>query len=156
MPSLEFFLVCRSVSIDVHTDEITLSGVLEDVELENDGFVLVSRAVAVGSWNVAPEDRDKDFQALLRIQRPGDTEWADFPVNLSKGRHRFRALFAIENIPLDKPGDLLFELLLNAHHAAIHRVIVHKAGDRASQQDALFPKGAESPPSAASAPTGTS
>ena len=145
MPSLEYFLVCRSASVDVHSDEVTLSGVLEDIDLESDGQAVVPRAVAVGLWNLTGADGGTDFQALLRITRPGEAKGSDFPVNLDKRRHRFRALFAILDIPLDKPGELVFEMLLNATHAATHRVMVHPHGERVGQQDSLFPKGGNAP-----------
>lgn len=139
MPSLEYFLVCRSASIDVHSNELTLSSVLEDVYLDDEGHGYISKAVAVGAWNLSGDDIRLDFQALLRVKVPGqEGEGSDFPVNLVKGRHRLRALISIEGIPIETPGELTFELLLNSKHAARHRVIVHEPGASASDPDNSF------------------
>jgi hypothetical protein len=146
MPKLEYFLVCRAASVDFHSDEVTLSGVLEDIDLGDDGYAVVPQAVAVGLWNLTKADEHTDFQAVLRIIRPGEEKGNHFPVNLVKGPHRIRAVFAIQGIPLEKPGDLVFELLLNTEHAAEHKVIVHESSD-AARQESKFPKPANHSPS---------
>ena len=128
MPTLEFFLVCRSITRDVFTDEITLSGVLEDVVLEADGTAVLPTAVAVVAWNAEPNTDTADLQAVLRITRPGDTHSVPFSMNLTKGHNRYRAIYAISDIPLGAAGALLFEVLLNAERCASHRVFVHSHG----------------------------
>jgi hypothetical protein len=130
MLSVEYFVVCRSVSVDVHTDEITLAGVLEDVVLEEGDFAIIPRAVAVGVWNLDAQDMGVDHQAVLRVTRPGDPDVADFRINLTKDRQRIRVLFAVFDIPLEQPGDLVFELRLNDSPSAHHRVYVHPPGNR--------------------------
>ena len=131
MPALEYFVVCRSVSFDVDTDEVTLSNVVEDVHLDDDGTAVLPRVVAVSSWNVGDGDESRDYQTLLRITLPGEAKGADFPVNLDKQRHRHRAIITIIGVPLTKSGELLFEVFLNAHREATHKVIVHPPGTRA-------------------------
>lgn len=133
MPTLEFFLVCRSITQDLFTDEITLSGVLEDVALGPDGSALLPTAVAVAAWNAKSEAETQDLQALLRITRPGESSGKPFPMNLTKGHNRYRALFAIADIPLDAVGELTFEVLLNSEHCASHRVFVHPHSSPPSQ-----------------------
>ncbi len=128
MPTLEFFLVCRSITRDLFTDEITLSGVLEDVVLEADGTTVLPTAVAVVAWNVETKEGSEDLQAVLRITLPGDSHGKSFPMNLLKGHNRYRAIFAISSIPLGVTGELLFEVLLNAERCASHRVFVHPHG----------------------------
>jgi len=128
MPTLEFFLVCRAVTRDLFTDEITLSGVLEDIVLEADGMAQLPSAVAVAAWNAEPKSDPTDLQVMLRITRPGETKGLTFPMNLAKGHNRYRAIFAISGIPLAEPGELLFEVLLNAEPCASHRVFVHPPG----------------------------
>ncbi|HEY2910871.1 MAG TPA: hypothetical protein VGI99_11535 [Gemmataceae bacterium] len=129
-PNLEYFVVCRSVSFDVETDEITLSNVIEDVYLGSDGTAVLPRAVAISSWNIADGDRSKDFQTILTITLPGQSEGMDFPTNFDEGRHRYRAICTVAEIPLSQPGELKFEILLNRKHAASHKVLVHPPGMR--------------------------
>jgi len=140
MPSLEFFVVCRNVSMDVETDEVTLANVIEDVYLDEDGKAFLSQAAAVSSWNLGEGDTPTDSQTILRITRPGETEGSDFSTNLQIGRHRYRGISVVTDIPLDKPGLLLFELFLNAKHAAGHTVIVHPPEARIHEGMQLAPK----------------
>lgn len=128
MPTIEFFLVCRAITRDLFTDEITLSGVLEDLVLESDGTTQLPTAVAVAAWNAEHGLDPSDLQAMLRITRPGETKGRSFPMNLVKGHNRYRAIFAISDMPLESPGELLFEVLLNAERCASHRVFVHPPG----------------------------
>ena len=51
-------------------------------------------------------------------------------MNFSRGRRRYRAVQTVMNIPLDQPGDLQFEVILNGQHVAIHTVVVHPADVR--------------------------
>ena len=51
-------------------------------------------------------------------------------MNLSHLAHRCRAIQGILDIPIDGPGDITFEVLLNGEHAATHTVKIHPAGVR--------------------------
>jgi len=147
MARLEFFIVCRSVSVDIDTDEITLSQVIEDIFAE-DFPQHVAKIMAVSSWEMASDEWDKDFQAILRVTVPGEHQGREFPMNLSRGRRRYRAIQSISQIPLPCPGDLKVEVLLNGKHAATHIVTVHPPGVRAAEvsnalvtsDQALLPK----------------
>jgi hypothetical protein len=128
MADLEYFIVCRSVSIDVETDELTFGNVIED--LSPDIFPTeLPRAVAVSAWRISAEESADEFQVILRVLRPGEQpeEAADFPMNLATGRIRYRAMESILEIPLEQSGDLKFEVLLNGQHAATHIVTIHPA-----------------------------
>ena len=133
MPDLEYFIVCRSVTFDIDTDEISLSGILEDIYLEDDNGTVLPRAVAVSSWNLNDSDEGKDFSTVLRITLPDGTKPSDFPMNLERRSRRHRAMISITEIPLEKPGVITFEVLLNAQHGANHKVLVHPPGTRASE-----------------------
>jgi hypothetical protein len=129
MPRLEYFIVCRSVSADIDNDEITLSHVVEDLFLEEEGIpAFLPKIMAVSSWEISQEELTTDYQAVLRISVPGSTAPKDFAMNLARGRRRHRAIQGILQIPLTQPGDLRFEVLLNANHQATHVVTVHPPG----------------------------
>jgi hypothetical protein len=132
MPTLEYFIVCRSVSIDIDTDEVSLSNVLEDLFLDEDGKALLPRIVAISAWNLDDSELSTDFQTILAIRRPGESKSKDFPMNLSHGRKRHRAMATIVDIPLDNSGELLFQVLLNGTHQASHKVFVHPQGVKIS------------------------
>jgi hypothetical protein len=128
MPRLEYFLVCRSVMKDLNTDEITFAHVLEDVFLDAKPHIIRS-AVAISVWNIEAEDTKVDYQATLVVKVPGYAD-VSFPMNFSGGRHRYRAVQVVQDIPLHQPGALQFEVKLNGQHSATHTVTVHPPGVR--------------------------
>jgi hypothetical protein len=129
MARLEYFIVCRSVAVDIDTDEITLANVLEDVFLEESPTYVLPRIVAVSSWELSAEEMGGAFQAMLGVVLPGGKP-VRFPMNLARGRLRYRAIQGVLNIPLDQPGKLAFEVQLNGDHSAWHYVTVHPAAVR--------------------------
>jgi hypothetical protein len=124
MAKLEYFIVCESTSVDAENNRISLFHVLEDIFPDQFPYFL-PRIEAVSLWNLDPEDKDTDFQAALEIRLPGVSEGVKFPMNLSRGRMRYRAALAVGNIPLSRPGELSFEVTLNGTHGATHIVTVH-------------------------------
>jgi len=127
MPQLEYFVVCRDVLANMQTDEITLSHVLEDVFPEAYPH-LIAKATAVSVWNINADDAKLDYQATLVVKVPGNAD-VQFPMNLAKRRSRYRAMQSILDIPIDKPGDIIFEVLLNGVHQASHTVRMHPVDD---------------------------
>ncbi len=131
MARLEYFIVCRSVSVDIDSDEITLSQVVEDIFAHDFQFPqYLPKIMAVSSWEMSPDELDREFQAILRITIPGQQDGPEFSMNLSRGRRRYRAMQGVLEIPLPGPGDLKFEVLLNGKHAATHVVTIHPPGVR--------------------------
>lgn len=128
MPTVEYFLVCRSVQRDVSTDEISFVNVLEDLSPEAFPHVIPG-VVAVSLWNLDPGDETQDYQATLvvKVQNKPD---ARFPMNFAREVHRWRAIQGILEIPIEGPGKIEFEVLLNGLHGATHTVVVHPLGAR--------------------------
>ena len=127
MAKLEYFIVCESTLVDVETNAISLFHVLEDVFPDTFPDTL-ARLEAVSLWNLGPEDIRTDFQATLWVTPPGEADGAPFPMNLSKGRMRYRAAQKVLYIPLDQPGELRIEVRLNGVHAADHVITIHDVG----------------------------
>ena len=126
MAELEYFVVSRAVSRDLGSDELSFLGVLEDIKPVRLPGVL-PRVVAVSVWRITEEERAGEFQAMLRILRPGEVaaEATEFSMNLAQGHLRYRAIQMVTEIPVEQPGFLSFEVLLNGHHAASHLVTIH-------------------------------
>jgi hypothetical protein len=130
MPNLEYFLVCRSVQEDKNTGEMSFINVIEDIAPE--AYPLqIPKAIAVSLWNFQPGEETTEYQATLVIKLPGNVHGIPFPMNFSKGVNRCKAIQGVIDIPLDAPGDLIFEVLLNSAHQATHTVKVHPVGVRA-------------------------
>lgn len=128
MPTLEYFLVCRSLQEDKNTGEVSFINILEDISPDAFPYV-ISRAIAVSLWNVQEGEDTRDCQAQLIVKLPGKPE-VSFLMNFSPGKRRCRAIQGILEIPVDEPGDIKFDLRLNGHHQATHTVIVHPVGVR--------------------------
>jgi hypothetical protein len=114
---------------DADSDEIALIHVLEDIFPEVFPH-RIEKAVAVSTWNVrGPDEIAADYQATLVVKIPGKRD-ASFTMNLEKSRHRHRAIQGVLEIPIEREGNIEFEVLLNGTHAATHTVRVHPAGER--------------------------
>jgi hypothetical protein len=123
MVELEYFLVCRSIAVDIDSDDLTLCNVLEDVfPLYIPDFI--DNVAAVSSWRFSADER-KDYQAILKVTLPGEGEPAEFPMNFAEDRSRYRAIQTIRSVPIEAPGQLIFEVFLNGHRAATHHVTIH-------------------------------
>jgi len=126
MATLEYFVVAESVSTDRETNNVSVFNILEDVSgklpLE------IPRLVAVSAWNMAPEDRDKDFQVTLRIPQPWnetDPKYFDFPINFTTERRRHRVSHRLEALQIKEPGELRLQILLNGQPVATHVITIH-------------------------------
>lgn len=135
MPTLEYFVICESVSTDKDTNRVSLFNIVEEVNLHRraeqgvprNGIPIV-QFVAVSCWNRLPGDEGNDFQAMLRIHPTApDVEAAEFPLNFTMQNRRQRLLMRIAGIPEMPAGDLRFELLLNGEHAATHTITIAEA-----------------------------
>jgi hypothetical protein len=126
MAELEYFLVCRSVASDIENNELSFHGVLEDfypIALPT----VIPRIVAISAWRADADEAKLDLQAILRVFLPSETEGVDFAMNLAPGRMRHRALQALYDVPVDIPGDLRCEVMLNGKHQATHIITIHPA-----------------------------
>lgn len=126
MARLEFFVVSESSAADQVTNQLSLFNVLEEIRTERFPFAIQS-CVAVSLWRREPDDADRDWQVILRIRTPGD-EPRDFTSNFTFAqslRHRVTQRFL--GLPVQREGDLVFELLINGQHAAEHVVTVMRA-----------------------------
>jgi hypothetical protein len=132
MPTLEYFLVASSISVDQATNNVSLFHILEEVS----GTIplRLPPLVAASAWVFSPEERGRDCQAGLRIHLPGGnvlSEANGFAVNFSTERRRHRVHQFLEGLVIPASGDVRFEILLNGEHQAFHTVTVHSRDDRA-------------------------
>ena len=126
MPSLEYFVVADSISVDQDSDRISLFHIVEEVSA-TDLPARVPRPVAVSSWRVQPEEYGRDFQVTLKIHRPWEEKqpaYQEFAINFTAERERHRMHHFVVGLPIRQPGDLEFEVLLNGEHAARHIVTI--------------------------------
>lgn len=126
MPKLEYFLVCRAVLQDMDTDEISLVNVLDDISPESFPSS-IPKAIAVSLWHFRPGELVEDFQVSLVVKVPKQNDFS-VPLNFAISRNRSTAFQSVLDIPVEGPGDIEFELLLNGKHQASHVITIHPAG----------------------------
>lgn len=125
MPRLEFFVVSEDVSVDQATNLTSVFSILEEVKAP--AFpLLIFRCAATSLWCREPGDEGRDFQVVLRITTPGD-EPREFPTNFRLDHARHRTVQRLQGLPIQRAGELRFEVLLNGEHKASHVVTVEQA-----------------------------
>lgn len=124
---MEFFLVSEDLSIDQQTNRLSLFNVLEQIKGPNFPLVLRS-AAAISLWVEEDGDQGRDFQCMLRIILPNGRQH-NFTSNFRFGSRRHRVIMRLQGFPIDEPGILQFEVLLNGEHKASHEVEVSRIDD---------------------------
>jgi len=131
MPKLEYFVVAQSLSTDRNTNLVSLFHVLEELTVPRVPWQL-GGFVAVCSWNIAPEERDRDFQVVLKIHLPEGQEPSvveNLKVNFTAEKPRHRVHLYVNEVPIEKPGEMRLELLLDGKHQAEHTLTIHVQDD---------------------------
>lgn len=122
MAHMEFFVVSEELSVDQQTNRLSLFNVLEQIAGPNFPLVLLS-AAAISLWVADAGDDGRDFQCMLRIILPNGRQH-EFTSNFRFGARRHRVIQRLQGFPIDEPGVLRFEVLLNGEHQASHEVDV--------------------------------
>lgn len=125
MPTLEYFIIAESCSVDQNTNSLSLFHILEELHVPGLPFVL-PQLVAVSSWNLADDEIGNEYQLLLRVHDPGQNEPVDFPLNTAAMRRRHRMMQTFIGFAFHSFGDIRFEVLIDGQHGANHIVSVHQ------------------------------
>jgi len=120
MAHMEFFIVSEEVSVDQQTNRLSLFNVLEQVGGPDFPFVLLS-ATAVSLWVAEDGDDGHDFQCIVRVLLP-DGGRHELTTNFTFRGRRHRIIQRIQGLPINGPGLLRFEILLNGEYRASHEV----------------------------------
>lgn len=124
MAHMEFFIVSEELSVDQQTNRLSIFNVLEQVSSPNFPSMLIA-AVAVSLWVAEPGDDERDFQCTLRIIPPSGDQ-REFTTNFTFRSRRHRVIQRLQGFPLNEPGVLRFEVLLNGEYQARHEVDVER------------------------------
>jgi hypothetical protein len=127
MARLEFFVVSQGVSVDKFTNQLSLFNVLEQVVTPDFPFPLPF-AVAVSLWMKEEGDESRDFQCMLRVNLPNGKEH-EFTSNFTFSARRHRVIQRFQGFPIDEPGVLRFQVLLNGEHRASHEIDISRIDD---------------------------
>ena len=148
MPSLEYFVVCESSSVDRYTNRVSLFNVLEHIATTGFPGVFPQGICAVIGWNMRREEVGQDLQVVLRIEIPGE-EPRDLSKNFTVRTKRHRTILTLQGLPLPRPGEYRFKILLDGDKKATHLVDV--AEGRPELPPERIPEAEAAPPEAAEA-----
>jgi hypothetical protein len=137
MPSLEFFVVASSVSVDQRSNRLSILEVIDEL-LPVRFPARMPRVAAMTIWTLSEEDQGQDFQATLRVTSPGFDETPEFRQNFKGEGSAYRMLFHLLNVPVFKAGKIVFEIKLNGEHKAGHEIRVATADESATDDGFLI------------------
>lgn len=126
MPRLEFFVVAESLSIDQATNELSIFNIWEEVR--SPGFpLIIPKCAAISLWRSEPNDAGQDWTAAVRVTPPGEPT-IELPITFrfAENELRHRITQRIQGIPVQREGDLHFELVLSGKHIAEHIITVQR------------------------------
>lgn len=132
MPSLEYFVVAESMSVDQQTNQVSVFNILEEVRTSNLPVVL-PQVVCVCTLNLGANDMGMEHHAVLRVRTPRG-EPREFAARFKASHRRQRVFTRLLGLPLETIGELVFEISVGGLHLATHTVFVELATPQGSSQ----------------------
>ena len=122
MPSLEYFVVAESASVDQLSNRVSVYNIYDEIVVPR--FPMqIGQFVSVCSWNASEEDKGQDFQVGVKLRMP-DGDLGPFNSNFIMKAKRHRSILTLPTIPISRAGTIVFEILLNGEHKASHTIDV--------------------------------
>lgn len=112
MPRLDLLVVSESISIDQSTNQLSIFGVLEQVN--GSGFPLIIPALVLTAvWMPDAGDELRDWQMTTRVRTPRGAQH-EITTNFRFGPgRRHRVMQRAMGLPIDGAGRVVFDVLLN-------------------------------------------
>lgn len=125
MPSLEYFVVAESMSVDQASNQVSVFNIIEEVRTATLPVVL-PQVVCVCTLNLGALDLGQDHHAVLRVRTPSGAP-REFAADFRATNRRQRVFTRLLGMPLETIGELRFELEIDGVHLATHTVFVELA-----------------------------
>jgi hypothetical protein len=125
MPRLEYFLVSESSSVDSETGALSVFSVLNEAKFDSFPAVLPKVAL-VTCWIPSPKEIEtkEEFQVTFKFRVPDSAKNGEIRSGF-QAESRFQHLILnVAGIPVDHPGEIVIDLLLNEQHQASHTIFV--------------------------------
>ncbi|MBI2388486.1 MAG: hypothetical protein HYV09_02615 [Deltaproteobacteria bacterium] len=122
MPTVEYFLVAESVSVDQTSNAVSVFNILE--ELRPARFpaslplVVIVCALAIDATELGAE-----IDVTVRVRRTSG-QVDELPASFKATGRRHRQISRLQGLPIEQPGELRFDLLVNGRLLASYVVIV--------------------------------
>lgn len=133
MRRLEYFTVCRSVSMDSMSGELSLFHVTHHLVLT--APTIIPSLSVVAAWiddeaaptrNSTQQGESTESHVKLNVISPGGEQVNTFRRTLNSPNRVEQSVFRVMNIPIPAAGDLIFELLVDDEHTAKHTVSIRE------------------------------
>ena len=120
MPSLEYFIVGESVSIDQMTNRVSIFHVLEEIHASTFP-VVIPQLTAVAHWNMLDGEIGNDYQVQI-VAFADDESPTIFSQNFKATHPRQRTMLVFVGLKIQKEGRHRIELKLDGKHQAFHEI----------------------------------
>jgi hypothetical protein len=124
MPTLEYFLIAESCSVDAERNSLSIFHVMNDVRV--DQFpAFIPELVVVSAWVHNPEELERRTESQIRIEfrMPGQPP-VSFRGNLTAEARFQNVNLTFREVPIPAAGDTIVDVLLNEVHQATHTIAV--------------------------------
>ena len=125
MPRLEYFLVSESSTIDNESGAFSVFNVMNEAKFENFPAVLPKLAL-VACWIPTPDEigSGDEFQVTFNFRLPDSAQSGQIRSSF-QAESRFQHLIMnVVGIPVERPGEIVIDLLLNDQKQASHTIFV--------------------------------
>jgi hypothetical protein len=125
MPRLEYFLVSESSTIDNETGALSVFNIVNEATFEKFPTVL-PKLVLVTCWiPTAEEIRNKDeFQVTFTFSFPDAPNHGQIRSSFQAEARFQHLIMNVVGVPVERPGEIVIDLLLNEQKTASHTIFV--------------------------------
>jgi hypothetical protein len=134
MPSLEYFLVARSVVIDQFTNAVSVFSIVDEIVPKKLPATFMRLTALIG-LNVEKDELGQQASYRVAVRIPGQDAplESEFDFTLEWFRHRYAPSFIGVTVPA--AGNLEFTLYINDQEVARHQVLIHPPGAGVTHSD---------------------
>jgi hypothetical protein len=125
MPRLEYFLVSEGSTVDSETGALSVFNVMNEARFENFPAVLPKLFLVTCWLPTQDEIRNGDeFQVTFNFSLPDPAKNGQIRSGF-QAESRFQHLIMnVAGIPVDRPGEIVIDVLLNDQKQASHTIFV--------------------------------
>jgi hypothetical protein len=129
MPSLDYFLVARSVVIDKFTNAVSVHSIVDEITPKRLPAVFMQLTALVG-LRADEAELGQQSSYRIRVRLPGEDHPVESRAEFRVDYSRLRFVSHFFGVRVSAPGDVTFTLFLDDREVASHPVLVHQPESR--------------------------
>lgn len=128
MPHIEYFVVSESVSVDQTNNAVSLFHIIEEYTIKQFPARIPSLVITT-LWDIEPDERDKEFQGLIKLTPPSPDPPISFQFTFRTDPFvpRQRVFLTMRDLTVNNPGEYRFEVFLQETRYASHKIYLLKS-----------------------------